>query len=135
METKIYPKKWGNTIYQVINCELYNAELGPSYEKIENVSYILKTFEHPYSNVVEIRTPNKLINNVFESDLEKPSIDGWLASTEENAKKLLQQKINDMLRVRNAQLIDLISSVKSQRQVIAKLKKALTQLNNNKSEI
>lgn len=40
MEKQIYPKKWGNTIYAVINWELYNSELGPSYRKIENVSYI-----------------------------------------------------------------------------------------------
>lgn len=45
METKIYPPKWGDTIYVLTNYDLYNSELVPSYRKIENVSYVLKTFE------------------------------------------------------------------------------------------
>lgn len=131
METKIYPKKWGNTIYQVINCELYNAELGPSYEKIENVSYVLKTFEHPYSNVVEIRTPNKLINNVFESDLEKPSIDGWLASTEAVAKNLLRKYIKNAIKTERQSIKRSQTTIKRKRQLITNFNNELKKLNSN----
>ena len=132
METKIYPPKWGDTIYVLTNYDLYNSELVPSYRKIENVSYVLKTFEDANNSIVEIRTPNEVINCVYESDLEELSIDNWLASTEEIAQKLLRQKIYNMLSIHNAQLKDLISSVKGKRQLIAKLNKALKQLNNNK---
>ena len=112
METKIYPPKWGDTIYVLTNDDLYNAELVPSYRKIENVSYVLKTFEDANNSIVEIRTPNEVINCVYESDLEELSIDNWLASTEEIAKLLLQQNIYNMLSIHNAQLKHLISSVK-----------------------
>lgn len=132
METKIYPPKWGDTIYVLTNYDLYNSELVPSYRKIENVSYVLKTFEDANNSIVEIRTPNEVINCVYESDLEELSIDNWLASTEEIAQKLLRQNICNMLSIHNAQLKDLISSVKGKRQLIAKLNKALKQLNNNK---
>lgn len=132
METKIYPPKWGDTIYVLTNYDLYNSELVPSYRKIENVSYVLKTFENTNNSIVEIRTPNEVINCVYESDLEELSIDNWLASTEEIAQKLLRQNIYNMLSIHNAQLKDLISSVKGKRQLIAKLNKALKQLNNNK---
>lgn len=132
METKIYPPKWGDTIYVLTNYDLYNSELVPSYRKIENVSYVLKTFEDANNSIVEIRTPNEVINCVYESDLEELSIDNWLASTEEIAQKLLRQNIYNMLSIHNAQLKDLISSVKGKRQLIAKLNKALKQLNNNK---
>lgn len=92
----------------------------------------LKHLRNANNSIVEIRTPNEVINCVYESDLEELSIDNWLASTEEIAQKLLRQNIYNMLSIHNAQLKDLISSVKSKRKVIAKLDKALKQLNNNK---
>lgn len=123
MEKQIYPKKWGSTVYELVDDD---PSLVPSYRKIEDVSYVIQTYEG--TEVVKIATPYDLVSFVYEGELEDLSINGWLASTEAVAKELLRQKIERIITTETKTLNSLTLQLKQKRELVTNLSNALEQL-------
>ena len=126
---QIHPKKWGETVYELVDEGSYDPFFIPSFRKIEGVSYMVQVGAE--DGTVEIRFPDDSTAYVGRDELEDLSIDGWLASTEAVAKDLLRKYIKNAIKDQRKSIKSSLSTIKRKRELIANLNNELKKLNDN----